>query len=82
MRTGLKIILIIGLFMFMAALIAIMNDATGHGSSRSAGPFGTILTFIFVAAIVAIWKYKPEKQNENKDIEKRDDNDKHQLDKR
>lgn len=68
--------------MFMAALIAITNDATGHGSNRSEGPFGIIITFIVVAAIVAIWKYNPEKKKENTDIEKHDNNDKHQLDKR
>jgi len=82
MRTVTKIILTIVLFMIMAALIAVINDATGQGSSNSSGPFGIILTIMFLAAIIAIWKYKPKKITNNKDNEKHEDIDNHQLDKR
>ena len=60
----------------------VINDAIGQGSSRSTGPFGIILTIMFLAAIIAIWKYKPKKITNNKDIEKHEDIDNHQLDKR
>jgi hypothetical protein len=82
MRTVTKIILTIVLFMIMAALIAVINDASGQGSSHSTGPFGIILTIMFLAAIIAIWKYKPEKIKNDQDTEKHEDIDNHQLDKR
>lgn len=72
MRTATKIILIlIGLFV-LAFIVALLREVGGQG--KNGGIIGMILIIAFLAGARAIWKYNPEK-NKN-------DNDKHELDKK
>lgn len=80
MRTGLKIILIFVAIMVGGLLIALIKEGTGRGSNSPGvgGPIGIIVAFALIAGIRAIWKYSPDKKEENSS----NDNDKHQLDKK
>jgi Na+/proline symporter len=73
MRTGVKILLIIGAFMFYGLIQIVLK---GGDSSRPGvgGPIGIIFLFVFFAVVRAIWKYNPDEKNANQD-------DKHNLDK-
>ena len=78
MRTAIKIILIFALLMVGGLIIAISKKAT---DSSGGGPIVVILAAIIFAVIRAIWKYNPDKENQNnKDIQKRN-NENQQLDK-
>lgn len=73
MRTGVKILLIIVSFMIYGVIQIALK---GGDSSRPGvgGPIGIIFLFAFLAAARAIWKYNPDKKDENQ-------NDNHNLDK-
>ena len=58
-----KIILIIVVFFIGALLITVIGQATGH--TKGGGPIGIIIMFGIIAAIRAIWKYKPESEQKN-----------------
>lgn len=76
MRTLSKIGLTILAFMIGGVIIAGLNQA--QGTKSGGGPIGVIFSIGMIAAITAIWKWKPES-------EKKDDNNKgnnQQLDKR
>ena len=77
MRTGLKIVLIIGAFMVGGLLIALIKEGTGRGANSpgAGGPIGLIVMFALIAGIRAIWKYKKKKKEDNS-------KDNHNLDKR
>lgn len=77
MRTGLKIVLIIGAFMVGGLLIALIKEGTGRGANSpgAGGPIGLIVMFALIAGIRAIWKYNPDKKEDNS-------KDNHNLDKR
>lgn len=70
-----KIILIIVVFFIGAILISVIGQATGH--TKGGGPIGIIIMFGIIAAIRAIWKYKPESDNkkdttaDNQNLDKR-----------
>ena len=74
MRTLTKIGLTILAFLIGGLIIAGLNDA--QGTKSGGGPIGVIFSLAMLAAITAIWKWKPES-------EKKDDNNKDntQLDK-
>ena len=76
MRTGIKVLLIFGLFMIYGAISLALK---GGDSTRAGvgGPIGLIVLFACFAGAVAIWKYNPDKDNEKQN----DGKDKHQLDK-
>ncbi len=80
MRTVLKIILIFVALMVGGLLIALIKEGSGRGSNSPGvgGPIGIIVTLAMMAGIRAIWKYSPEKKDDNSIS----DNDKHQLDKK
>ena len=77
MRTGLKIVLIIGAFMVGGLLIALIKEGTGRGANSpgAGGPIGLIVMIALIAGIRAIWKYNPDKKEDNS-------KDNHNLDKR
>ena len=77
MRTGLKIVLIIGACMVGGLLIALLKEGTGRGANSpgAGGPIGLIVMFALIAGIRAIWKYNPDKKEDNS-------KDNHNLDKR
>jgi predicted PurR-regulated permease PerM len=79
MRTGLKIFLIIIVLIVGVLIIGATKAITGNSRSSGSGPFGLIIGFALLAAIRAIWKYNPDK-NESSEIEKKKD-DNHTLDK-
>lgn len=60
-----KIILVIIIFLFAAFISTIIGKSTGH--TTGGGPIGTIIMVGAVAAIIAIWKYKPEDKDKNDD---------------
>ena len=72
MRTILKIVLTIVAFILATFLIGVLKDA---GDSDSPGILGLTIGAGLVAGIIAIWKYNPDKGNQQNNI------DKHQLDK-
>ena len=75
MTTATKVGLTILAFLIGGMIIAGLNEA--QGTKHGGGPIGVIFTIGMIAAIRAIWKYKPEN-------EKTDDNNKgnnQQLDK-
>jgi hypothetical protein len=76
MRTGIKVLLIFGLFMIYGAISLALK---GGDSTRAGvgGPIGLIVLFACFAGAVAIWKYNPDKDTEKQN----DGKDKHQLDK-
>ena len=79
MRTGLKIILIVVVFILGGGIVAIIGEATGH--SKGGGPIGLIIMLGLIAGCRAIWKYNPEgEQKPNSEVEK-SNNDNQQLDK-
>lgn len=73
MKNVTKIILIIGFFLIGGLIITIVGEATGR--TKGGGPIGIVIMFGIIAAVKAIWKYKPE--NTKKDI----NSDKENLDK-
>jgi hypothetical protein len=79
MRTILKIILIFIALMIGGLLIALVKEGTGRGinSPGVGGPIGIIVSLALMAGIRAIWKYKPNNNDDNSSKS----NDKHQLDK-
>jgi hypothetical protein len=80
MRTGLKVILIFVAIIIGGAIIAISKEASGRGGSSGGGPLGIIVTFALLAGVRAIWKYNPNATEESTGI-KKNENDKHTLDK-
>lgn len=70
-----KIILIIVVFLIGAVLITVIGQATGH--TKGGGPIGIVIMFGIIAAIRAIWKYKPESEQkkdttaDNQSLDKR-----------
>ncbi len=74
MNSILKVVMIIGVFLIGGFFIALIGEATGH--TKGGGPMGIVIMFGVIAAIRAIWKYKPEANN-NRDIT----SDKENLDK-
>lgn len=60
-----KIILIVVVFLIGAILISVIGQSTGH--TKGGGPIGIVIMFGVIAAIRAIWKYKPESE-QKKDI--------------
>lgn len=72
MRIILKIILTIVAFIIATFLIGVIKDASGR---ETPGALGLVIGAGLVAGIVAIWKYNPDKENQQNNI------DKHQLDK-
>jgi hypothetical protein len=77
MRTGLKVVLIIVVFIVCGLLITLVKEGTGRGSNSPGvgGPVGIIIVFAIIAGIRAIWKYNPEKKDNGSDGN-------HNLDKR
>ena len=73
MRKVTKVIMIVGVFLIGGLFITLIGEATGH--SKGGGPIGIVIMFGIIAAVRAIWKYKPE--NDNQDIT----SDKENLDK-
>lgn len=75
MRTLSKIGLTIVAFLIGGLIITALNEA--QGTKHGGGPIGVIFAMGMIAAITAIWKWKP-------DSEKKDNkpNDNQQLDKR
>jgi len=75
MRTLSKIGLTIVAFLIGGIIIAGLNEA--QGTKHGGGPIGVIFAIGMIAAVTAIWKWKP-------DSEKKDNkpNDNQQLDKR
>lgn len=72
MRVVLKIVL-----SFVVLMIA-----TPISAAAKQAPFlNLILVAGIVGALIAIWKYNPDKKNQTTDVAKSDDQDKHQLDK-
>ncbi|MBS1649222.1 MAG: hypothetical protein JSR09_05895 [Bacteroidetes bacterium] len=63
MRTLSKIGLTIVAFMIGGLIITALNEA--QGTKHGGGPIGVIFTLGMIAAITAIWKWKPE--NKEKD---------------
>ncbi len=61
MRTATKIILIIVMFLIFGIITVALKG--GENRPGVGGPIGIILMFGFIAAIRAIWKYKPEAEN-------------------
>ena len=57
-----KIILIIVVFLIGAVVITVIGQATGH--TKGGGPIGIVIMFGLIAAMRAIWKYKPESQQQ------------------
>lgn len=57
-----KIILIIVVILFGLILINVIGQATGH--KYGGGPIGTIITLGLFAAVMAIWKYQPKKEQD------------------
>ena len=74
MRTLMKIVLIFIAFMVTAGIIAVLK---GGNKSGVGGPVGIILLFGFMAGARAIWKYNPDKNDQNQT----NSNDNHKLDK-
>lgn len=74
MRTLSKIGLTFLAFMIGGLIIAGLNEA--QGTKSGGGPIGVIFSLGMLAAITAIWKWKPD--SEKKDEGKKDNN---QLDK-
>lgn len=69
MRTLIKIILIVVVFIVGGGIATVIGQATGH--TKGPGPIGFILFIGVFAAIRAIWKYKPSNtQNTTSDNEK------------
>jgi preprotein translocase subunit SecY len=70
MRTGIKIFLTIVAILIGGFIIVLIKESTGrtHGSG---GPIGLIIGFAIIAGIRAIWKYNPNKK----------ENDEHRLNK-
>ena len=66
MRTLSKIGLTFLVLMIGGVIIAGLNEA--QGTKSGGGPIGVIFSLGMLAAITAIWKWKPEseKKNENK----------------
>lgn len=70
-----KIILIVVVFLIGAVLITVIGQATGH--TKGGGPIGIVIMFGIIAAIRAIWKYKPESEQkkdttaDNQSLDKR-----------
>ena len=60
MRGLTKVILIIAVFLMSGLIITLIKGATGNQTGT--GPFGFIIIIGMVAAIRAIWKYKPESE--------------------
>lgn len=64
MRTLTKIVLIVVIFMVFGLITVALKG--GENRPGVGGPVGLILMFGVIAAIRAIWKYNPEKeQNKN-----------------
>ena len=69
MRTLMKIVLTIIVFVVGGGIATLVGQATGH--TKGPGPIGFILFIGVFAAIRAIWKYKPDTtQNMTADNEK------------
>ncbi|MCG2612735.1 hypothetical protein LZZ85_00525 [Terrimonas sp. NA20] len=65
MRTFTKIVLTIVILMVGGLIISVLNEARGRHQGGG-GPLGVILSFGVIAAITAIWKWKPEaEKNDN-----------------
>ena len=76
MRIVIKIVLIIASFMLLIIFTALLKEGTGN--QRTGGSLGIVVMIGFVAAVRAIWKYNPEKEESNRE----EDNDKYKLDKK
>jgi len=64
MRVLMKIVLIIGLVMILGFFQLLLKGGNGSGSG---GPIGIILIVGALAAVSAIWKYNPDKNNQKND---------------
>jgi preprotein translocase subunit SecY len=74
MRTLMKIVLIFIAFIITAGIIVMLK---GDSKSGIGGPVGIIILFGFMAGARAIWKYNPNKDEQNQT----NSNDNHKLDK-
>lgn len=78
MNKATKIIVIIGfliVFFLIFGLIVGSRESSGHSTP---GMLGLIVFVGLIAGIRAIWKYDPKKQD---NLVKKNEDDKHQLDK-
>lgn len=60
MRTLTKIVLIVIIFLLFGLITVVLKG--GENRPGVGGPVGIILMFGVIAAIRAIWKYNPEKE--------------------
>jgi hypothetical protein len=75
MRTFIKVILIFILLMIGGGVIAIINKSTGR--SAGGGPVGVIVSLGIIAAIYAIWRWKPVDEKKENNSNKNQQLDKH-----
>jgi len=61
MRGGMKFVLIAAVVFGGVILNITIKDATGNGF------IGVIINVAIIAAVVAIWKYDPDKKDSNSD---------------
>ncbi len=68
-RTAMKILLTIGVFIIGGLIIAAMGEGTG---TKHGGGIGVVFSMAALAAITAIWKWKPDANNsDNNKLDKR-----------
>lgn len=63
MRTVTKLLVSISIFLIGGLFITLIGEGTGR--TKGGGPVGIIIMFGIIAAIRAVWKYKPESENNN-----------------
>ena len=80
MRTGLKVILIVVVFI-TGSIVGLLIDEATTGGKKGMGAISLIIMFAIIAACRAIWKYNPEEQKQS-DIIDEQNNDNQKLDKR
>lgn len=61
MRTVTKLLVSIGIFLIGGLFITLIGEATGR--TKGGGPIGIVIMFGIIAAIRAVWKYKPEDES-------------------
>ena len=70
-----KVVLIVGIFMVFGLITVALKG--GDNRPGVGGPIGIVLMFGMIAAVRAIWKYKPEKDSkkdttaDNQSLDKR-----------